>query len=97
MIVINVISGKPNDVLRLDTKKIMADVKYRRFDRSALTRHIFDLGHSMDWQQSQVLEFECDFHKRRFIESYYINTDQSSMNDKSSDMFPDIHRFSINK
>jgi len=97
MIVINVISGKPNDVLRLDTKNIMADVKYRRFDRSALTRHIFDLGHSMDWQQSQVLEFECDFHKRRFIESYYINTDQSSMNDKSSDMFPDIHRFSINK
>jgi len=54
----------------------MADVKHRRFDKSASKRHVFDLGHSlsMDWQQSKVLEFECDFHKRRFIESYYINT-----------------------
>jgi len=32
----------------------------------------------MDWQQSKALEFECDFHKRRYIESYYINTDQST-------------------
>ena len=75
----------------------MADVKYRRFDRSALTRYVFDLGHSIDWQHLKVLEFECDFHKRRFIESYYINTDQSSMNDKSSDMFPDIYRFLMSK
>jgi len=44
----------------------------------------------MDWQQSKVSEFECGFHKRRFVESYYINTDRSNMNDKSSDMFPDI-------
>jgi len=55
------------------------------------------LGHSMDWQHLKVLEFECDFHKRRFIESFYINTDQSSINDKSSDMFPDIYRFLISK
>jgi len=43
------------------------------------------------------LEFECDFHKRRFIESYYNNTDCSSMNDKSSDTFPDVYRFLLNK
>ena len=48
-------------------KEHMADVKHRRFDRSASTRHVFDSGHSMDWQQLKVLEFECDFHKRRFI------------------------------
>jgi len=51
----------------------------------------------MDWQQSKVLEFECDFHKRRFIESYCVNTDRSSINDKSSDVFPDLYRFLINK
>ena len=64
-------------------KEHIADVKHKRFDKSALTRHVFDLGHSMDWQQSKVLEFECDFHKRRFIESYYISIDCSNMNDKS--------------
>ena len=78
-------------------KKHMADVKYRRFDRSALTWRVFDLGHFMDWQELKVLEFEYDFHKRRFEESCYINIDQSSMNDKSSDMFPDIYCFLINK
>jgi len=44
----------------------MADVKQRRFDRSALGRHVFDLGHSLDWQQSKVLQFECDFHVTPF-------------------------------
>jgi len=52
---------------RHNEKEHMADVKHRPFDRSSLTRHVFDSGHYMDWQQSKVLEFECDFHKRRFI------------------------------
>jgi len=37
-------------------KEQMADVKHRRFDKSALTRHVFNLGHSMDWQQLKVFE-----------------------------------------
>ena len=80
-------------------KEHMADVKHRRRDNSTLTRHVLDLGHSMDWQQSKVSEFDCDFHKCRFRESYYINTDWSSMSDKSSDMFQDIlvQRFFINQ
>jgi len=32
----------------------IADVKHKRFDKSALTQHVFNLGHSMDWQQSKV-------------------------------------------
>jgi len=78
-------------------KEHTAGVKHRRFDRSALTRHVFDLGHTIDWQDSKVLKFKCDFHKRRFIESFYINTERSSMNDNSSDVFPDTYRFLINK
>ena len=76
-------------------KELIADDKDRRFDKSALTRHVFDLGHSMDWQQLKVLEFECDFHKCRLIESYYVKTDCSSMKDKSSDMFPDVYRYIV--
>jgi len=62
--------GETKRCLETRHKEHMADVKYRHFDRSALARHVFDLGHSMDWQQSKDLEFESDFHKRRFIESY---------------------------
>jgi len=47
-------------------------------------RYVFDPGHPMD---------PMDFHERRLIESFYINSDRSSMRDKSSDMFPDIYRF----
>ena len=77
--------GETKTFLETRHKEHMAEVKHRRFDRSALTRHVFDLDHSLDWQQSKVLEFDCDFQKCHFIESYYINTDRSSMNDKSSD------------
>jgi len=35
-----------------------ADIKNKRFDKSALTQHTFDLNHRMDWDNSKVLEFE---------------------------------------
>jgi len=89
--------GESKQCFETKHKEHIADVKHKRFDKSALTRHVFDLGHSTDWQLSKVLEFECDFHKRRFIESCYINTDCSSMHDKSCDIFPDIYRFFLNK
>jgi len=39
-------------------KEHKADIKNKRFDKSALTRHTFDLNHRMDWDNSKLLEFE---------------------------------------
>jgi len=76
-------------------KEHKADIKNKRFDKSALTQHTFDLNHRMDWANSKVLEFESNYYRRRFIESFHINSDKDTMNEKRSDLFPDIYRFML--
>ena len=50
-------------------KKLFAYNQNLRFDKSALTKHVFDNEHSMDWINAKILDFELDFTKRRCIES----------------------------
>ena len=45
----------------------------------------------MDWTNAKILDFELDFTKRRFIESYFINQIPNTMNDKQNDKFPSIY------
>jgi len=78
-------------------KKHIADVKHRRFDKSALTRHVFDIGHCMIGNTRRFKNLNVIFVNAVFLESYYVNIYCSSMNDKSSNMFPDIYRLLINK
>ena len=52
---------------------------------------VFDNEHSMDWTNAKILDFELDFTKRRFIESYFINQIPNTMNDKQNDKFPSIY------
>jgi len=52
----------------------------------------------MDQQKLTVLAIEYDFHDIVLQNpTIYINTDRSSMNNKSSDMFPDIYQFLMNE
>jgi len=76
-------------------KERKVDIKNKRFDKSALTQHTFDLNHRMDWDNSKVLEFESSYYTRRFIESFHINCDKDTMNGKRSDLFPDIYQFML--
>ena len=45
----------------------------------------------LDWTNAKILDFELDFTKRRFIESYFINQIPNTMNDKQNDKFPSIY------
>jgi len=49
----------------------------------------------MDWDNSKVLEFECNYYTHRFIESFHITSNKDAMNEKRSDLFPDIYRFML--
>ena len=62
-----------------------------RFDKSALTKHVLDNEHSMDWTKAKIPDFELEFTKRRFIESYFVNQIPNTMNDKQNDKFPSIY------
>ena len=58
---------------------------------SALTKHVFDNEHSLDWTNAKIFNFDLDFTKRRFIASYFINEISNPMNDKQNDKFPSIY------
>ena len=68
------------------------DIKNSKIDASALAKHILTEKHEADWKQSKILCYECDFYKRRFIESFYINSLDNVMNDKNSVDFPNIYK-----
>jgi len=46
----------------------------------------------MNWSKTQIVAFENDFRKRRFIESFFINSTPNVINKKSSDLFPNIYK-----
>ena len=60
------------------------------------TKHVFDNELSMDWANAKILDFELDFAKRRFIESYFINQIPNTMNDKQNDKFRSIYPVTSN-
>ena len=83
--------GETKRSFSIRKKEHLADIRHQRFDKSALTKHVFDNEHSMDWTNAKILDFKLDFTKRRFIESYFINQIPNTMNDKQNDKFPSIY------
>ena len=58
---------------------------------SALAKHCARLDHNTDWAGASILEFETDFAKRGFLESYHINSTNNTMNDKEYLRFPNVY------
>ena len=56
-------------------KEHMRDVKNSDNNATALSsKHAVELGHSIDWKNYEILQIETDYHKRKFIELFYINS-----------------------
>ena len=70
----------------------MRDVKNSDNNATALSKHAVKLGHSIDWKNYEILQIETDYHKRKFIESFYINSLSNVLNDKKSVCFPSIYQ-----
>ena len=70
----------------------MRDVKNGDNNATALSKHAVELGHSIDWKNYEILQIETDYHKHKFIESFYINSLSNALNDKKSVCFPSIYQ-----
>ena len=81
--------AKFNCVLR---EEHMRDVKTSDNNATALSKHAVELGHSIVWENYEILHIEIDYHKRKFIESFFINSLSNVLNDKKSVRFPSIYR-----
>ena len=64
----------------------MRDVKNDN-NATAIYKHAGKLGHSIDWGNYEILKFETDYHKSKFIESFYLNSLSDVFNDKNLFVF----------
>ena len=47
--------------------------------------------HRIDFGNSEILDYNIDYEKRKFLESLYINNTKNSINDKDRNVFPKIY------
>ena len=78
--------------LETGKEKHLRDVKNGDNNATALPKHAVEFGHSIDWKNYEILQIETDYHKRKFIESFYINSLSIVLNDKKSVCFPSIYQ-----
>jgi len=57
----------------------------------ALSQHTKFIRHMIDWDTLNVIEYEHDFNKRRFLEYYHIYKEKFFLNEKDCDNFPNVH------
>jgi len=60
--------------------------------QTALVRHMVSNDHVTDWSNCKILQFENDYRKRRFLESFHINKNLHAMNDKTNCFYSEIYQ-----
>ena len=50
-----------------DTRNAQSKPANIKHNTTALCKHAINLHHDIDWNNSQILEFETDYRKRQFI------------------------------
>ena len=84
--------GKTKRWFEKRKKELIKDVKNSDNNATAFSKHAVELGHSIDWKNYEILQIETDYHKRKFIESFDINSLSNVLNDKKSVCFPFIYQ-----
>ena len=59
--------------------------------KTALVKHCFNCEHRIDFGNSEILDYNIDYEKRKFLELLYINNTKNSINDKDRNVFPKIY------
>ena len=59
--------------------------------KTALVKRCFNCEHRIDFGNFEILGYNIDYDKRKFLESLYINNTKNSINDKDRNVFPKIY------
>ena len=60
--------------------------------KTALVKHCYTLEHRINWKNTKILAYEISHFKRRFLESWFINLTQKTMNEKDFNNFSKIYK-----
>ena len=76
-----------------DLKPInLAKLKEDDLDKkTALVKHCFKCEYRIDFENFEILNYNIDYDKRKFLELLYINNRKNSINDKDWNVFPKIY------
>ena len=74
-------------------KEHMRDVRLMKWHSTALSRPAIQSEHEIDWKNSEILDLENDYAKRKFIQSFFINSQNNSLNDRFCSVSPGISKF----
>ena len=70
----------PKNLARLENNDIN--------NKSALVKHVYSENHHMDWNNSKILAKETDYVRRRFLELFFIHSNNDAFNDKTNYFYP---------
>ena len=73
-------------------KRNMRDMKNDDNNATSLSKSAVELGHSNCWYNYKILQIESNYHKHKFIESFYINSLSNVLNDEKSVCFPSTYQ-----
>ena len=90
---------KPVGYFIQDVKKHIRDVNPKHLvrlenndikNKSALMKHVrvYSQNHHMDWNKLKILAKETDYTRRRFLESFFIHSNNYAVNDKTNCFYP---------
>ena len=75
-----------------DLKPInLAELKDDLNKKTALVKNCFNCEHRIDFGNFEILNYNIDYNKRKFLESLYINNTKNSINDIDRNVFPKIY------
>ena len=60
--------------------------------KTSLVKHCFKCEHRIAFGNFEILNYNIDYDKRKFLESLYINSTKNSINDKDWNVFPKIYK-----
>ena len=67
-------------------------VKKGRIQKSALSEHVMNKVHLIDWQNAKIIQQESNYKKRLFLESWHINKNPKTMNRKDGSNLPNVYK-----
>ena len=83
--------GETKRSFKTRKKEHISDVRHQRANRTALSKHALENQHNIDWKNSAILDYEQNYHKRKFIEAFYINSTSNALHDKQSVSFSPLY------
>ena len=63
--------------------------------KTASVKHCFKCEHRIHFVNFEILDFNTDYDKRKYLKSLYINSTKNSINDKDWNVFPKMYSIKI--